>query len=137
MSRRPPRSTRTDTLFPYTTLFRTEVLNELREGLDERGMLTRCGAVLSGYLGTAGNAAAVETAVRRLRAARADAVYCCDPVLGDHPRGLYVRADVPAAMRRLIAMADVAIPNRFELRSEAQQSELQPLMRLSYAVFCL
>lgn len=93
----------------------TAVLAELLEGLAERGMLARCGAVLSGYLGTAGNAAVVETAVTRLRAARENLVFCCDPVLGDHPRGLYVHADVPEAMRRLVSMADVAIPNRFEL----------------------
>lgn len=103
----------------------TAVLADLLDGLTERGMLGRCGAVLSGYLGTAGNAAVVETAVTRLRAAReaagagadtgADTVFCCDPVLGDHPRGLYVRPDIPDAMRRLVALSDVAIPNRFEL----------------------
>ncbi|MFN4090909.1 MAG: pyridoxal kinase PdxY, partial [Alphaproteobacteria bacterium] len=90
-------------------------LRELVDGLAERGMLGRCGAVLSGYLGTAANAAIVERALAGLRGARPDAVYCCDPVLGDHPRGLYVRDDVPAAMHRLVALADIAIPNRFEL----------------------
>jgi len=103
----------------------TAVLADLLDGLTERGMLARCGAVLSGYLGTAGNAAVVETAVTRLRAAHGRAgegagagtgiVFCCDPVLGDHPRGLYVRSEVPDAMRRLVALSDVAIPNRFEL----------------------
>ncbi|MET4700830.1 pyridoxine kinase [Constrictibacter sp. MBR-5] len=99
----------------------TAVLADLLDGLTERGMLARCGAVLSGYLGTGGNAAVVETAVTRLRAARegagtgVDTVFCCDPVLGDHPRGLYVRPDIPEVMRRLVALSDIAIPNRFEL----------------------
>lgn len=90
-------------------------LAELLDGLAERGMLARCGAVLSGYLGTAENAAIVERAVAQVRAAHPGAVVCCDPVLGDHPRGLYVRPDIPQAMRRLVAAADIAVPNRFEL----------------------
>src|SRR5690606_5996528 len=92
-------------------------LQDLLEGLDERGMLARCRALLSGYLGTAETAGVVETAVARLRGAQPDAVYCCDPVLGDHPRGLYVRDDIPAAMGRLAALADVVIPNRFALQA--------------------
>src|SRR3546814_13157530 len=43
MIRRPPRSTRTDTLFPYTTLFRSVGLQRLR-GIDERGQLRDLGA---------------------------------------------------------------------------------------------
>src|SRR3546814_2840150 len=75
MIRRPPRSTRTDTLFPYTTLFRS---GRLRVRLHPRGLHRRGGEVQ-----------------------------------GIHPR----RRRVP--------------------RSEEHTSELQSLMRISYAVFCL
>src|SRR3546814_9630716 len=97
MIRRPPRSTRTDTLFPYTTLFRspypewpmTEIL--LRAG----------GATLADWR----------------------AVY----------RGASVRLDPSTAPA--IATSAAAIGRI--LRSEEHTSELQSLMRISYAVFCL
>src|SRR3546814_17576720 len=91
---RPPRSTRTDTLFPYTTLFRSQVVaEEAHHGLGARGLHRRVVALLF-------------AAVPEQRAGdQADAEH------GDgrqHPG-----------------------------RSEEHTSELQSLMRISYAVFCL
>src|SRR3546814_5310707 len=86
MIRRPPRSTRTDTLFPYTTLFRSHSL-----------LLRRVSAGASGVSGRMGCPA--EKARRRY--------------LSSAPQG------------------------RWEARSEEHTSELQSLMRISYAVFCL
>src|SRR3546814_12673765 len=79
MIRRPPRSTRTDTLFPYTTLFRS-----LR----------------------------AQAGIRRTAPAR-----------------------LPPARRRLLPAPDRS--RRRPGRSEEHTSELQSLMRISYAVFCL
>src|SRR3546814_2614569 len=87
MIRRPPRSTRTDTLFPYTTLFRSPPLRAGRPP---------------------GHAADRDCAVT-------DA-----PSAGARARGLSSRRRAPS--RR---------------RSEEHTSELQSLMRISYAVFCL
>src|SRR3546814_5763419 len=86
MIRRPPRSTRTDTLFPYTTLFRS--------------------------IGC--NLAAIFFAAkaRLINARSADAVQIFSDNLAERPHGK-------------------------SLRSEEHTSELQSLMRISYAVFCL
>src|SRR3546814_6495741 len=91
MIRRPPRSTRTDTLFPYTTLFRSRQV-------DRRGTGRLQGA----------RARADRVRVRRLE---------------DHHRAA-------AVLGRHRAGRDAA-------RSEEHTSELQSLMRISYAVFCL
>src|SRR3546814_4675056 len=97
MLRRPPISTRTDTLFPYTTLFRSR--RPLARG---RGLaLPRVGQ---------GQRAAHPRAARRVRARHA-----------------------PVAGRRAVRDLRAACP----LRSEEHTSELQSLMRISYAVFCL
>ena len=88
----------------------------LIEGLAARGVLGRCDAVLSGYLGDPATAAVVADAVGRTRAAHASALYCCDPVIGEVGRGVYVRAGIPEAIRdRLVPLADVVTPNPFEL----------------------
>jgi len=89
---------------------------ELLDGLAARGVLARCDAVLSGYLGDAGTAPVVEDSVARVRAANPDALYCCDPVIGEVGRGVYVRAGIPEAFRdRLVPLADIVTPNPFEL----------------------
>jgi pyridoxine kinase len=73
------------------------------------------GAVLSGYLGDAGQAEAVAKLVSGVKAANPGALYVCDPVIGD-AGGLYVAAGTAAAIRdRLMPMADIATPNRHEL----------------------
>lgn len=89
---------------------------ELVDGLAARGVLGRCDAVLSGYLGDPETAGVVADAVRRVRAANPRALYCCDPVIGEVGRGVYVRAGLPEAFRdRLVPLADVVTPNPFEL----------------------
>ena len=88
----------------------------LVEGLAARGVFGRCDAVLSGYLGDAATAAVVADAVARVRAAHGSALYCCDPVIGEVGRGVYVREGIPEAIRdRLVPLADVVTPNPFEL----------------------
>src|SRR3546814_6248884 len=89
MIRRPPRSTRTDTLFPYTTLFRSP-----RD--DGRGRIS---------------------AGQGLRSNRSRPPRSRDRTVARHVLG-----------HRLVGRAD---------RSEEHTSELQSLMRISYAVFCL
>src|SRR3546814_5570561 len=101
MTRRPPRSTRTDTLFPYTTLFRSQPLRPHDE---------------PHHVAMGAAAEAMEEAL----------------FLGNREgRGLFVveRAqphEFPATLLQPHAP-----------RSEEHTSELQSLMRISYAVFCL
>src|SRR3546814_9457555 len=92
MIRRPPRSTRTDTLFPYTTLFRSAFVPAAHQ-VDDRGAASGCEHAQDVDAVTVAQAE-IEQDQRRFRNGR----------LG---------------------------------RSEEHTSELQSLMRISYAVFCL
>ena len=87
----------------------------LVDGIEAQGLLPQCDAVLSGYMGDPGIVAAVLDAVRRVRAANPDALYCCDPVIGDVGPGVYVQPGIPALMRGASQDADVLTPNQFEL----------------------
>src|SRR3546814_2598377 len=93
MIRRPPRSTRTDTLFPYTTLFRSGPLLE---------------AAAAAMIGLAGQQELRET----LRPAQGVGAF------------QHFQQRAGAQLQRAV-------------RSEEHTSELQSLMRISYAVFCL
>ncbi|WP_027481087.1 pyridoxal kinase PdxY [Deinococcus pimensis] len=93
-----------------------EHVAEIVQGIAERGVLGDCDAVLSGYMGDANTAGAILDAVRRVREVNPDALYCCDPVMGDVGRGVFVRPEIPDVMRdRAVPQADVLTPNQFEL----------------------
>src|SRR3546814_4425133 len=113
MIRRPPRSTRTDTLFPYTTLFRS---------WKGRVSVRRISRFVDSFGGIPSR--------------------CSNGIV-------YPRVSVNLSVRRSASMDDrrVLFSFRYELpplpersvagRSEEHTSELQSLMRISYAVFCL
>lgn len=87
----------------------------LMADLERAPWLGEVGAVLSGYLGEGGQADAVASLVGAVKARTPDAVYICDPVMGDSG-GLYVPEATAIAMRdRLMPIADIATPNRYEL----------------------
>src|SRR3546814_3405169 len=111
MRRRPPRSTRTDTLFPYTTLFRSFKRKTRNLGDDIIDRRLERGGRRAGDV--------VLDLVQRIadRQLRRD--------LGDRKAG------------RLGCKRGRPRDARVHLRSEEHTSELQSLMRISYAVFCL
>jgi pyridoxine kinase len=89
---------------------------EVIRGVEDRGVLEECDAVLSGYLGDASLGRVVLDAVARTKAANARAVYCCDPVMGDVGRGFFVRPGIPEFVRdHAVPAADIVTPNHFEL----------------------
>src|SRR3546814_2795018 len=101
MIRRPPRSTRTDTLFPYTTLFRAP-----------RPM-------------------AISSELLPIRRSSSDSIICW-------MLAIVVQAWRPRVIRNASWLTgDIDRPASITIRSEEHTSELQSLMRISYAVFCL
>jgi pyridoxine kinase len=79
-------------------------------------VLGQCDGVLSGYLGSAEIGEAVLEAVAQVRSANRQARYCCDPVIGDVGRGVFVQPGVAEFMRAgAVPAADIATPNHFEL----------------------
>ena len=92
-----------------------QLVADLLLGVEERGALDTCKMILSGYLGSPGIAAVVADFVERAKPRNPALLYCCDPVLGDRDRGLFVQADIPPLVRdRLCPLADLITPNHFE-----------------------
>jgi len=95
-----------------------ELAADLVAGLEERGVLHRAEAVLSGYLGDAAVGRAIIDAVKKVRKESKNALYCCDPVMGDVGRGFYVKPDIPDMFKKeLVPLADIVCPNQFELEA--------------------
>src|SRR5215207_3924411 len=72
-------------------VFGADLVRDCVQGIAERGALARCDAVLSGYLGDAAIGEAVRDAAARVKALNPAALWCCDPVIGDVGRGVFVR----------------------------------------------
>jgi pyridoxine kinase len=97
-------------------VFTGQQIAEVVDGIAARGVLEACDGMLSGYLGDGGVAEAVVSAAERVKAANPAALYCCDPVIGDVGKGVYVRAGLPELIRdRALPRADIVTPNQFEL----------------------
>jgi pyridoxine kinase len=93
-----------------------DAVAEVIQGIEERHVLARCDGVLSGYMGDVSLGKIVLEAVAKVRRANANAVYCCDPVMGDVGRGFFVRAGIPEFMRdHAVPAATIVTPNQFEL----------------------
>ncbi len=93
-----------------------ETVREVLAGVEERGGFDRAKAVLSGYLGSADLGEAVLETVALVRARRSDALYVCDPVMGDLGRGFFVAEGIPAFFKHeAVPRADIITPNQFEL----------------------
>ena len=91
---------------------------EVVRGIEERGVLDRVGAVLSGYQGDIGVGEVILDTVATVRRHSPAALYCCDPVMGDIGRGFYVRPGIPELMRdRVVPAAQLITPNQFELEA--------------------
>jgi pyridoxine kinase len=85
-------------------------------GIEERGVLPTCDAVLSGYLGGPDICDVVVDAVARVKKANPEATYTCDPVMGNATSGCFVDPAIPPIIReRVVPHADVITPNQFEL----------------------
>ena len=89
---------------------------EIVQGIEALGLLPRCDALLTGYVGDAALADVVLDTARRVRAANPKSIWCCDPVLGDIDTGVYVKPGIDVFFReRAIPAADLVTPNHFEL----------------------
>lgn len=88
----------------------------LFDGIAALGLLPRCDAVLSGFLGAAPVGAVLIDIVARVKRENPRALYCCDPVMGDIETGWYAEPALREFFReRALPAADIATPNRFEL----------------------
>jgi pyridoxine kinase len=97
-------------------VYAPESISELVDGIQAQGMLETFDAILSGYMGGAGTVEQVVNTVRRVRELNPKAIYCCDPVMGDVGRGVFVRPQIPEIMASLaVPAADILTPNQFEL----------------------
>ena len=98
-------------------------LRDLLMGVEERGLIDACKVLMTGYLGSAENAAVVIDFVRRAKARNPKLLYLCDPVMGDAGPGFYVNEDLRALFcEGLVPLADIITPNQFELEHLAQRA---------------
>lgn len=86
------------------------------QGIDEREALPGVDGILTGYQGSPAIGEVVLDTVALVRERNPQALYCCDPVMGDVGRGFFVAPGIPEMYRdRIVPQADIVTPNQFEL----------------------
>ncbi len=91
-------------------------VREVLAGIEDRGVFPEIDVVLSGYQGGEGIADVILDAVERVKEANPNAVYACDPVMGNARSGCFVAPAIPDLLRdRVVPAADLVTPNQFEL----------------------
>ncbi|MGN7965208.1 pyridoxal kinase PdxY [Microbacterium sp. 22179] len=91
-------------------------VREVITGIQDRGVFGSIDAVLSGYQGGEGIGDVIIDAVARVKAENPNAVYACDPVMGNAKSGCFVAPAIPVLLReRVVPVADIITPNQFEL----------------------
>lgn len=91
-------------------------VREVITGIQDRGVFGGIDAVLSGYQGGEGIGDVIIDAVARVKAENPNAVYACDPVMGNAKSGCFVAPAIPVLLReRVVPVADIITPNQFEL----------------------
>ncbi|EJS4058532.1 pyridoxal kinase PdxY [Vibrio parahaemolyticus] len=96
--------------------FCSDDIRTLLHGLDNINTLGECGAVLSGYQGSPDQCKAVADVVRSVKESNHNAIYVCDPVMGDPDKGCIVADGVREEITQsLLPISDVIVPNQYEL----------------------
>lgn len=118
-------------------LLRPEDVTEVVAGIDELGVLPRVDAVLTGYQGAPAMGAAILDVVALVKERNPQAIYCCDPVMGDVGRGMYVLPGIPEFLRdHVVPAADIMTPNHFELNflTGREASSLDEIVEAAHAL---
>lgn len=96
--------------FPATDLI------DLIKGINNIDQLKNCEAVLTGYQGSADQCLAIIDTVKMVKQHNPDAIYICDPVMGDPEKGCIVADGISEHLiNDVMPLADVIVPNQFEL----------------------
>lgn len=93
-----------------------EQVRKIVQGIEDRGALARVDAVLSGYQGGDDIADVIVDTVARVKELNPNALYACDPVMGNAKSGCFVSDNIPPLLRaKVVPVADIITPNQFEL----------------------
>jgi pyridoxine kinase len=109
-------------------IFSAQHIQNVLDGLWQNGALSNISAMLSGYQGSAELGEIIVKTVQRLKQEHPTVVYCCDPVIGDIDRGVYVKPGVAKFIKEsVIQHADILTPNQFELAYLTDKPHLDTL----------
>lgn len=93
----------------------TELVADLLKGVEERDLVDEAAVLVTGYLGSPGNAAVIADFVERALTRNSKLVYLCDPVIGDDGRIYVADGILDVVQHRLLPAANLTTPNQFEL----------------------
>ncbi len=120
-------------------VFDADHLRDIILGIRERGLMGKCEGLLSGYLGDPSTGQVILDLAKEIKTANPDAVWCCDPVIGDTDSGVFVKPGIPEFMKEnfLKGLAEITTPNQFELEllSGEKLTDRQHAVKVAREIF--
>lgn len=114
-----------------------ELFQNLLDGVESQGLLGRLDLIVTGHFSLPGQVLLACDTIAKARSNRRQPIVVVDPVLGDHPKGLYVKPDVAEVLtERLVPLADWLTPNLWEL-SHLAGREIADAVQVADAVRAL
>lgn len=102
-------------------------LEEVFNGLKKINIFKQIDGLITGYIGSAEQASVLGKFIQEIKTQNPNALYCCDPVIGDEHTGTYTKPEVENAIKtHLIKHADIVTPNKYEL-SKLTNTEITDL----------
>jgi pyridoxine kinase len=93
-----------------------DLLDAMLDAAQRNGELRGIDAIMTGYVPTAEHVALAATWIAKIKELNPSAIYLCDPIIGDEPAGIYIdEAAAEVILQKLVPLADILTPNRFEL----------------------
>ncbi len=121
-------------------VFSADHIRDVILGIRERGLMPQIQGLLSGYLGDVSVGDIVLELAEEIKQANPQAIWCCDPVMGDTDSGVFVRPGIPEFMKEhfLNGLSDLTTPNQFELEllSGRTMKDRQDAITTARELFC-
>jgi pyridoxine kinase len=104
-----------------------QIMQAMLDGIEANRLFALCDAVLTGYCATPDQVEVAARAIAKVKAANPRAIIMVDPVMGDHPAGLYIAEDTARAIHEhLVPRADILTPNAFEVERLMGRPVIRP-----------
>ncbi len=119
-------------------VFSAKSIQDIAEGIFEVTSYNDCRAILTGYMGDQAIGSSIKDIITRIKKENPEALYFCDPVMGDRGRGFYVREGIPEYFKKhIIPLADHISPNHFEFEflTDSKVGSYKDIARESKKIF--
>ncbi len=112
----------------------TSLLSKIVNMIKINEQLPKIDAVISGYMPSEDHVFFTKETLKQIKSQNPNMLYMCDPVIGDYPKGIYIKPSIAEMIKEhLLPLADIITPNLFEFQwlTNSQTTQIEEILNLS------